>query len=148
MDRIISLLPIEPKKKTVVMFSDDVKLINLIELLSCFDSTGENISVKFDKNIDELCKFLLMLIFKKMILFIFNYLGKRIFEPVMHVDNDIGEWNLAWIASDIQISDMVYLAVQYWLSKPLTLTVVTEMLNFHRIIDTICNTNGKNLNYV
>lgn len=38
----------------------------------------------------------------------------------MHVDNDIGEWNLAWIASGIQISDMVYLAVQYWLSKPLT----------------------------
>lgn len=56
MDKIISLLPIEPKKKTVVMFSDDVKLTNLIELLSCFDTTGENISVKFDKNIDELCK--------------------------------------------------------------------------------------------
>lgn len=65
----------------------------------------------------------------------------------MHIDNDIGEWNLAWTASGIQISDMVYLAVQYWLSKPLTLTVVTEMLNFHRIIDTICNTNGKNLNF-
>lgn len=70
------------------------------------------------------------------------FLGKRIFEPVMHVDNDIGEWNLAWIASGIQISDMIYLAVQYWLSKPLTLTVVTEMLNFHRVIDTICNTDG------
>lgn len=78
---------------------------------------------------------------------LFYFLGKRIFEPVMHIDNDIGEWNLSWIASDIQISDMVYLAVQYWLSKPLTLTVVTEMLNFHRIIDTICNTNGKNFNY-
>lgn len=61
----------------------------------------------------------------------------------MHVDNDIGEWNLAWLASSIKLSDMVYLAIQYWLSKPLTLTVVTEMLNFHRILDTICNTNGK-----
>lgn len=60
----------------------------------------------------------------------------------MHVDNDIGEWNLAYMASGIQISDMVYLAVQYWLSKPLTLTVITEMLNFHRIIDMICNTNS------
>lgn len=70
-------------------------------------------------------------------------LGKRIFEPVMYVDNDIGEWNLAWIASGIQVSDMVYLAVQYWLSKPLTLTVVTEMINFHRVIDTICNTDGR-----
>lgn len=60
----------------------------------------------------------------------------------MHVDNDIGEWNLAWIASGIQISDMVYLAVQYWLSKPLILTVVTEMLNFHRVIDTIYSTDG------
>lgn len=56
MDKIISLLPIEPKKKTVVMFSCDVKLINLIELISCFDTTGENLSVKIDKNIDELCK--------------------------------------------------------------------------------------------
>jgi len=65
----------------------------------------------------------------------------------MHFDNDIGEWNLAWIASGIQLSDMVYLAVQYWLSKPLTLTVVTEMLNFHRAVDTICNSNGTSLNY-
>lgn len=65
----------------------------------------------------------------------------------MHIDNDIGEWNLAWIASGIQMPDMVYLAVQYWLSKPLTLTVVTEMLNFHRIIDTICSTNGIYFNY-
>lgn len=68
----------------------------------------------------------------------------------MHVDNDIGEWNFAWIASGIQLPDMVYLAVQYWLSKPLTLTVVTEMLNFHRVIDTVCNTNGKyySINYL
>lgn len=71
-------------------------------------------------------------------------LGSRIFEPVMHADNDIGEWNSAWMSSGIQMSDMVYLAVQYWLSKPLTLTVVTEMLNFHRVIDTICSTNGNN----
>lgn len=65
----------------------------------------------------------------------------------MHVDNDIGEWNLAWIASSIKLPDMVYLAVQYWLSKILTLTVVTEMLNFHRILDTICNTNGRHFTH-
>lgn len=65
----------------------------------------------------------------------------------MHFDNDIGEWNSAWIASGIQSSDMVYLAVKYWLSKPLTLTVVTEMINFHRTIDTIYNSNGMSLNY-
>lgn len=65
----------------------------------------------------------------------------------MHVDTDIGEWNVAWIASGIQVSDMVYLGVRYWLSKPLTLTVVTEMINFHRIIDTICNSDGICLNY-
>lgn len=59
MDRIISLLPIEPKKKTIVMFCDNVKLVNLIELLSCFDTTGENISIKIDANIDELCKIFL-----------------------------------------------------------------------------------------
>lgn len=122
MDRIISLLPIEPKKKTVVMFYDDVKSMNLIELLSYFNTTGENVSINIDKNVDKLCK--------------------HIFEPIMHFDNDIGEWNSAWIASGIQLSDMVYLAVKYWLSKPLTLTVVTEMLNFHRAIDTICNSNG------
>ncbi|XP_025425417.1 rab3 GTPase-activating protein non-catalytic subunit isoform X2 [Sipha flava] len=127
MDRIISLLPIEPKKKTIVMFCDNMKLLNLVELIACFDTTGENVSLKTDKNIDELCK--------------------RLFEPVMHVDNDIGEWNLAWIASGIQLPDMVYLAVQYWLSKPLTLTVVTEMLNFHRVIDTICNTNESKLDW-
>jgi len=63
----------------------------------------------------------------------------------MHFDNDIGEWNSAWIASGIQLSDMVCLAVKYWLSKPLTLTVVTEMLNFHRVIDTICNSNGMSI---
>lgn len=80
--------------------------------------------------------------FKNYVPIIIFFLGKQIFEPVMHVDYDIGEWNLAWIASGIVISDMVYLAVHYWLSKPLTLTVVTEMLNFHRIIDTICNTDG------
>lgn len=55
MDRIIALLPIEPKKKTVVMFCDDIKLMNLIELLSCFDTSGESVSLKIDKNIDELC---------------------------------------------------------------------------------------------
>jgi len=71
------------------------------------------------------------------------FLGKCIIEPVMHVNNDIGEWNLAWMASGIQISDMVYLAVQYWLSKPLTLTAVLEMLNFHRVIDIICNKIGR-----
>jgi len=65
----------------------------------------------------------------------------------MHFDNDIGEWNSAWIASGIQLPDMVYLAVKYWLSKPLTLTIVTEMLNFHRAIDTICNSNGMSLCY-
>lgn len=65
----------------------------------------------------------------------------------MHFDNDIGEWNSAWIASGIQLPDMVYLAVEYWLSKPLTLTIVTEMLNFHRAIDTICNSNGMSLCY-
>jgi len=77
-----------------------------------------------------------------------NYiLGKHIFEPIMHFYNDIGEWNSAWIASGIQLPDMVYLAVKYWLSKPLTLTIVTEMLNFHRAIDTICNSNGMSLCY-
>lgn len=55
MDKIVSLLPIEPKKKTVVMFYDDVKLTNLIKLLSCFDTTGENVSIRIDKNVDELC---------------------------------------------------------------------------------------------
>lgn len=75
------------------------------------------------------------------------FLGKWVIEPVMHVDNDIGEWNLAWMASGIPISDMVYLAVQYWLSKPLTLTVVMEMLNFHRVIDMICNTNSRHFYY-
>lgn len=72
--------------------------------------------------------------------------GKLIFEPVMHFDHDIGEWNLSWIASGIQISDLLYLAIHYWLSKPLTLTVVTEMLNFHRIVDIICNANGTDSN--
>lgn len=56
MDRIISLLPIEPKKKTTVMFCDNVKLLNLIKLIDCFDTTGENLSLKTDKNVDELCK--------------------------------------------------------------------------------------------
>lgn len=56
MDRIISLLPIEPKKKTIVMFCDDMKLMSLIELLTCFDTTGEIVSIKLDKNIDDLCK--------------------------------------------------------------------------------------------
>lgn len=56
MDKIISLLPIEPKKKTVVMFCANAKLMNLTGLLSCFDTTGENISVKMDTNVDELCK--------------------------------------------------------------------------------------------
>lgn len=56
MDKIISLLPIEPKKKTVVMFSDDLRLMNLCELLSCFDTTGEKVSLKMDTNIDELSK--------------------------------------------------------------------------------------------
>lgn len=61
----------------------------------------------------------------------------------MHAANDIGELNLAWFASGIKLSDIVYLAVQYWISKPLTLTVVTEMLNFYRIIDTMCNSSGR-----
>lgn len=65
----------------------------------------------------------------------------------MHAANDIGEFNLSWVASGIGLSDMVYLAVQYWISKPLTLTVVTEMLNFHRITDTMCNSSGRKLNY-
>uniref|UniRef100_A0A2S2P4L9 Rab3 GTPase-activating protein non-catalytic subunit n=1 Tax=Schizaphis graminum TaxID=13262 RepID=A0A2S2P4L9_SCHGA len=127
MDRIISLLPIEPKKKTVVMFYDDIKSLNLIELLSYFNTTGENVSVNIDKNVDELCK--------------------HIFEPIMCFDNDIGEWNSAWLASGIQLPDMVYLAVKYWLSKPLTLTIVTEMLNFHRTVDTICNSNEIKLDW-
>lgn len=62
MDRIISLLPMEQKKKTMVMFCDDMQL-NLIDLLSCFNIIGENVSIKMDKNIDELC-----------ILFICNHL--------------------------------------------------------------------------
>jgi len=64
MDKIISLLPIEPKKKTVVMFCDDVKLMNLIELLSCFDITGENVSIKMNTNVDELCKISIRIRFK------------------------------------------------------------------------------------
>lgn len=56
LDRIISLLPIEQKKKTVVMFSDDTTLTNLTKLLSCFDATGDNVSIKMDTNVDELCK--------------------------------------------------------------------------------------------
>lgn len=56
MDKIISLLPIEPKKKTVVMFCENAKLMNLTGLLSRFDTTGENISVKMNTNVDELCK--------------------------------------------------------------------------------------------
>lgn len=55
MDRIISLLPIEPKKKTIVMFCDDMQQVNLIELLSCFHTTGENVSIKMNTNVDELC---------------------------------------------------------------------------------------------
>lgn len=55
MDKIISLLPIEQKKKPVVMFHDDVRLMNLVDLLSYFDTTGETISIKMDKNVDELC---------------------------------------------------------------------------------------------
>jgi len=61
MDRIISLLPIEPKKKTIVMFSDDVKSMNLVELLSNFNTTGENVSINIEKNVDELCKIYLNL---------------------------------------------------------------------------------------
>lgn len=68
MDRIISLLPIEPKKKTIVMFCDDMKLLNLIELIACFDTTGENVSLKTDKNVDELCKIYYMLVLKKFML--------------------------------------------------------------------------------
>lgn len=62
MDRIISLLPIEPKKKTIVMFCDNVRFVNLIELLSCFDTTGENMSIKINTNIDELCKIFLYIL--------------------------------------------------------------------------------------
>lgn len=62
LDRIISLLPIEPKKKTIVMFYDDVKSMNLIELLSYFNTTGESVSINKDKNIDELCKIYLLFI--------------------------------------------------------------------------------------
>jgi len=62
MDRIISLLPIEPKKKTVVMFYDDVKSMNLIELLSYFNTTGEHVSINIDKNVDELCKIYLFFV--------------------------------------------------------------------------------------
>jgi len=62
LDRIISLLPIEPKKKTVVMFYDDVKSMNIIELLSYFNTTGESVSINNDKNVDELCKIYLLFI--------------------------------------------------------------------------------------
>lgn len=62
LDRIISLLPIEPKKKTIVMFYDDVKSMNLIELLSYFNTTGESVSINNDKNVDELCKIYLLFI--------------------------------------------------------------------------------------
>lgn len=55
MDKIISLLPIEQKKKPVVMFHDDVRLMNLVELLSYFDTIGETVSIRMDKNVDELC---------------------------------------------------------------------------------------------
>lgn len=61
MDRIISLLPIEPKKKNVVMFCDDAKHMNLSGLLSCFGTTGKNVSVKMNTNVDELCKIYLVL---------------------------------------------------------------------------------------
>lgn len=56
MDKIIALLPIEQKKKTVVMFCNDARLINLSGLLSCFDTIGEKVFLKTDTNIDELCK--------------------------------------------------------------------------------------------
>jgi len=73
MDKIISLLPIEPKKKTVVMFSDDMKSMNLVELLSYFNTTGENVSINIDKNIDELCKiYLYLYVFVK--LHIYKYI--------------------------------------------------------------------------
>jgi len=62
LDRIISLLPIEPKKKTTVMFYDDVKSMNIIELLSYFNTTGESVSINNDKNVDELCKIYLLFI--------------------------------------------------------------------------------------
>ncbi|XP_050425334.1 rab3 GTPase-activating protein non-catalytic subunit [Adelges cooleyi] len=122
LDKIISLLPIEPQRKIVVMFQDEMKLsyTKLTELITCFDVSGEHIILKRDMNVDDLCK--------------------RMFETIMHADGDIREWNLAWVTSGIKLSDMIYLAVQYWLAKPLTLTVVTEMINFYRVIDTICNT--------
>lgn len=63
-DKIISLLPIEPKKKTVVMFCDDVKLVNFTELLSCFDITGENVSININTNVDELCMIYICISFK------------------------------------------------------------------------------------
>lgn len=75
MDKIISLLPIEPKKKTVVMFSDDVRSMNLVELLSYFNTTGENVSINIDKNIDELCKIYLYLY----IIFVKLYINNNIF---------------------------------------------------------------------
>lgn len=56
-DRIISLLPMEQKKKNIVMFNDDMQMMKLDELFSCFDIVGENVSIKIEKNIDELCKY-------------------------------------------------------------------------------------------
>jgi len=67
MDRIISLLPIEPKKKTVIMFYDDMKLMNLAELLSCFDTVGKHVSIKIDSNVDELCKTFFIFDFKNIL---------------------------------------------------------------------------------
>ncbi|XP_050524026.1 rab3 GTPase-activating protein non-catalytic subunit isoform X2 [Daktulosphaira vitifoliae] len=125
LDKIISLVPFEIQRKTTVMFQDEIKLTftKVIELLSCFKTTEDYITLRKDVNLDDLCK--------------------KIFEPIMHSDSDIREWNLAWVANGIQITDMMYLAVQYWLSKALTLTVVTEMISFYRIIDTLCNINVK-----
>lgn len=44
------------------MFCDDMKSMNLIELLSYFNTTGENVSINNDKNLEELCKVYLLFI--------------------------------------------------------------------------------------
>lgn len=129
------------------MFKDEIELTftKVIELLSCFKMSEECITLRQDVNVDDLCKnyFIILIPKKKLNELIFLFIGKKVFEPIMHSDSDIRDWNLAWMANGIKIGDMMYLAVQYWLSKALTLTVVTEMISFYRIIDTLCNTNGK-----
>ncbi|XP_065207798.1 rab3 GTPase-activating protein non-catalytic subunit isoform X2 [Planococcus citri] len=121
LDKLMALLPTSRNKQKRVTFSEESasKTREFSMFLSSFDKTS---NLKLNPNLSNK---------------VLDKISDLMCSGVMYGKCDLDEWREECEHCKFPQHDLLFLIFRYWLSKPLSLTMVREMLNLYRIVNAV-----------